>query len=445
MPEGIRVMKKTPIVAIVGKPNAGKSTLFNRIVRRRKAIMHATRGVTRDSVEEKITWNGVTFILVDTGGFSVGTKDRLTLDIRARVKSAAREAAVIVFVTDIDTGVTEEDESLLRDLRRERDRMILVVNKIENDADRWSVHEFHKLGFDQMHVVSALHGTGIGEVLDDVTSRIPRKTEDAGPEPIAIAIVGKPNVGKSSLVNALAGAERNIVSDIPGTTRDSVGIIVRRGGKEFVLIDTAGVKRRARTNKGLDSITSHKSLSSARNADIVAVMLDASGPVSRQDVRVASEGHRARKGMMILINKWDLIEKDSHTSERFVSATRESMSFLAYAPVVTISALTGLRVERIFTLAVAIKEARERTIKTSELNKALEAIIAKSPPSHHAGGTGKVYYATQTGTKPPTFTLFVNRSSYFPRSYIRYLNNQLRKVFTFEGTIITISLKSKER
>jgi GTP-binding protein len=215
MPEGTDDMKKIPIVAIVGKPNAGKSTLFNRIVRRRKAIMHATRGVTRDAVEEKITWNGVTFVLVDTGGFSADTKDRLTLDIRSRVKSVARAAAVIVFVADIDTGVTEEDESLLRDLRRERDRMILVVNKIENDADRWSVHEFHKLGFENMHVVSALHGTGIGEVLDDVTSRIPRNIEDAGPEPIAIAIVGRPNVGKSSLVNALAGAEeRNSSSSI---------------------------------------------------------------------------------------------------------------------------------------------------------------------------------------------------------------------------------------
>ncbi len=438
-------MKKTPIVAIVGKPNAGKSTLFNRIVRRRKAIMHATRGVTRDSVEEKITWNGVTFVLVDTGGFSAGTKDHITREIRLRVKSAAREAAVIVFVADIDTGTTEEDESLLRDLRRERDRMILVVNKIENDADRWSVHEFHKLGFKDMHVLSAIHGTGIGELLDDITSRLPRKAEAAGPEPIAIAIVGKPNVGKSSLVNALVGEERNIVSALPGTTRDSVNIVVRREGREFILVDTAGVKRRARTEKGLAAITSQKSLSSARNADIVAVMIDASAPISRQDVRVASEGHRARKGMMILINKWDLIEKDSNTSERYVAEVRESMSFLAYAPVITISALTGLRVERIFPLAVSIGEARERTIKTSELNRVLETIIDKSPPSHYSGGTGKIYYATQTGVKPPHFTLFVNKSSYFPRSYVRYLNNQLRKVFTFEGTIITISLKSKER
>jgi GTP-binding protein len=282
-------------------------------------------------------------------------------------------------------------------------------------------------------------------VLDDVTSRLPRTLETAGPEPIAIAIVGKPNVGKSSLVNALVGEERNIVSELPGTTRDSINIVVRREGREFILIDTAGVKRRARTTKGLAAITSQKSLSSARNADVVAVMIDASVPVSRQDVRVASEGHRARKGMMILLNKWDLIEKDSNTAERYVAEVRESMSFLSYAPAVTISALTGLRVERIFPLAVAIEAARGLTIKTSELNRVLEKIIDKSPPSHYAGGTGKVYYATQTGVKPPNFTLFVNKASYFPRSYVRYLNNQLRKVFTFDGTIITISLKSKER
>jgi GTP-binding protein len=438
-------MKGMPTVAIVGKPSAGKSTLFNRIVGRRKAIMHATRGVTRDPVEETVVWNGVSFVLVDTGGFSADMNDRITREVRRRVVGAAREAAVVVFVADVDTGVTEEDQSLLRDLRRERDRMILVVNKIENESDRWSAHDFHALGLKDMHLISAIHGTGIGELLDDVAARLPRKGGVAGPEPIAIAIVGKPNVGKSSLVNALVGSERNIVSELPGTTRDSVSTRARRKGKEFILIDTAGVKRRARTEKGLAAITSYKSLASARHADVVAMLIDASSPISRQDIRVASEGHRARKGMMILVNKWDLVEKDSHTSERFVEAVRSAMPFLSYAPVVTISARTGLRVEKIFPLALAIREARQRTVKTSELNKALEAIVAKSPPSHYAGGTGKVYYATQTGVKPPTFTLFVNKASYFPRSYIRYLNNQLRKVFTFDGTIITISLKSKER
>lgn len=439
-------MKGIPIVAIVGKPNAGKSTLFNRIVRRRKAIMHATPGVTRDAVEERVEWNGVPFVLVDTGGFGVdGGTDRLTASVRSRVRSIASGASVIIFVADVDTGSTVEDESLLHALRREREKIVLVVNKVENDADRWNMHEFHRLGLATVFPVSAVHGSGIGELLDEVVSRLPRSTARAGSEPLAIAIVGKPNVGKSSLVNAIVGEERNIVSEIPGTTRDSVSILVRRDGKEYVLIDTAGVKRRARTARGLGAITSFKSLSSARNADIVAVMIDASQPISRQDVRVASEGHRARKGMMILINKWDLVEKDSLSADRYVEAVRRAMPFLSYAPVLTVSALTGLRVERIFALAAAIEKARERKVTTSELNKRIEGIVEKSPPSFYSGGTGKVYYATQTGTKPPTFTLFVNKASYFPRSYIRYLNNQLRKMFTFEGTAITLSLKSKER
>jgi GTP-binding protein len=434
-----------PTVAIVGKPNSGKSTLFNRIIKRRKAIMHATRGVTRDAVEERVEWNGVQFMLVDTGGFITGARDRLTADVRARVKGAARDAAAIIFVADIDTGITGEDEALLRDLQRERDRIVLAVNKVENDADRWEIHQFHRLGIADLHAVSALHGTGVGDLLDDVVSRLPRGGAEAGEEPLTLAIVGKPNVGKSSLVNAIAGEGRNIVSEVPGTTRDSIGVLVQRSGRQFVLVDTAGVKRRARTAKGLDSITSFRSLASARNAEVVAVMVDATRPISRQDVRVASEGHRARAGMMILINKWDLVEKDSDTASRHVETVRAAMPFLSYAPVLTVSALTGLRVERILPLALAIEKARELRVPTAELNRSVEGIVAKTPPSFFAGGTGKIYYATQTGTKPPTFTFFVNKAGYFPRSYVRYLNNHLRKLFTFEGTAITISLKSKER
>jgi GTP-binding protein len=438
-------MKRMALVAIVGKPNSGKSTLFNRIIKRRKAIAHATRGVTRDAVEEKVVWSGVEFILVDTGGFSLGKRDHLDDEVRERVQRAAAEAAVIIFVADVDTGPTDEDDALLRDLRRERGKMVLAVNKVENDADRWSVHEFHRLGFKDVHEVSALHGRGIGELLDDVVARLPRKPASREAEPLAIAIVGRPNVGKSSLVNALVGEDRNIVAEKPGTTRDSIHILVRRHGREFMLVDTAGVKRRSRTEKGLAAITSFKSLASARSADIVLFMLDASCPISRQDARVASEGHRARKGMIILINKWDLVEKDSTTADRHIAMVREAMPFLSYAPIITVSALTGLRVEKILPFTVRIQEEREKRIATSELNRCIESILETNPPSYYSGGSGKIYYATQTGTKPPTFTLFVNKASYFPRSYTRYINNQMRKRFTFEGTAITISLKSKER
>jgi GTP-binding protein len=438
-------MKGMPIVAIVGKQNAGKSTLFNRIVKRRKAIMHATRGVTRDPVEERVEWGGKSFVLVDTGGFIIGSKERLGADVRLRVQHYARQAAVILFIVDVDTGLTGEDDGLLRDLRRERGKMILVVNKVESDADRWSAHEFHRLGISGMHMISAIHGVGIGEVLDDVVQRLPCGAPAATERSLVLAIVGKPNVGKSSLINALAGGERNIVSERPGTTRDSIAVRVRWHGRDFICVDTAGVKRRARTAKGLEAVTSHLSLASARHADVVAVVIDASEPISRQDVRVASEGHRARKGMMVIINKWDIVQKDAGTAKRFIDSVRRSMPFLSYAPVLTVSALTGLRVEKILPLALSIEKARATTVTTSLLNKTIERLVAKNPPSHHAGGSGKIYYATQTGTKPPTFTLFVNKAAYFPRSYIRYLNNEIRKLFTFEGTAITISLKSKER
>ncbi len=438
-------MKRPPVVAVVGKPNSGKSTFFNRVVRRRRAIAHATSGVTRDVIEEAVVWNDVPFTLVDTGGYFFGARDVISRGVRDRVVSTAREASVILFLCDVDTGPTDEDETLLRELRNERSKMILVVNKVENDADRWSAHEFHRFGVEPMFTVSALHGEGVGDVLDEVAARLPRRTARRGEEPLSIAVVGKPNVGKSSLVNALLGVEKNIVSEIPGTTRDSTSILVKRAGREFLLIDTAGVKRRARTERGLAAITSHRSLSSARNADVVLVMIDASVPISRQDVRVASEGHRARAGVIILANKWDLVEKDSKTEAAFVKTLRESMRFLYYAPVLTVSALTRLRLDRILPLAAKVGKARETRVATSRLNKAIETIAAATPPGYYAGGAGKIYYATQTGVKPPTFTLFVNKAAYFPRSYIRYMNNQLRKLFTFEGTVVTISLKSKER
>jgi GTP-binding protein len=440
-------MKRLPKVAIIGKPNSGKSTLFNRIIHRRRAIAHARPGVTRDTVEETMSWNGVDFTLVDTGGYHIDREDPFAAEVRERIRQAARQAAVIVFLADVDTGPTSEDDALLKELRDQRSKMIVAVNKVESDEDRWSLHEFLSFGFPGVIAVSAAHGSGVGELLDEIAARLPRRpsgTEEEE-EPLTIAIIGKPNVGKSSLVNALVGAERNIVTEIPGTTRDSVSLRVRWRGREFILIDTAGVKRRARTERGLDRISSFKSLESARHADVVLVMLDASTELSRQDARVAAEGHRARTGVAILVNKWDLVEKSATAADEYVKKVREAMPFLYYAPVLTISALRGLRVDRIFPLAVKIEAARELRVPTAKLNELLEGIIAKNPPSYYAGGSGKIYYATQTGIRPPTFTLFVNKAAYFPRSYIRYLNNQIRKVFTSEGTAIKISLRSKER
>lgn len=440
-------MKRAALVAIVGKPNVGKSTLFNRIVGTRTAITHVTPGVTRDRLEERVVWNGVPFVLVDTGGFSTVDDDPLRRAISERVLGTAAEAAVIILVVDIDTGPTVEDEELLRSLRPHMgEKTILTVNKVENDADRWSAHEFHRLGIQPMFTVSALHGIGVGELLDEIVSRLPRRRVPTEESALRIAILGKPNVGKSSLANALIGDDRHIVSEEPGTTRDAINLRFRYHGEEIVLVDTAGVKRRSRTERGLQAISSMKSLRTVRSTDIVLVVTDAEAGITRQDVRIAAAPHRERKGIVVILNKWDVAGAGSGVGdyERFIGKVRDSVPFLSYAPVLSVSALTGLRVGKIFPLCFSIQSERMKRITTSELNRLLEEVTSNNPPKYHGGGTGKIFYGTQTGTCPPTFTLFVNKASYFPRSYRRYLNNQIRKRFTFEGTAITLKLRSKE-
>ena len=438
-------MKRPSVVAIIGKPNAGKSTLFNRLVGSRKAITHSTPGVTRDTIKERVVWNGIEFMLVDTGGFRLVGTDPLQKQIADRINKSSDEAAVILFLTDVHTGPNEDDENLLNSLRNYRDKMILVVNKVESKQNRWDVHEFYKLGFNKLYPISATHGTGVGEILDEIVSRLPRKPLPKEKSALKISIVGKPNVGKSSLVNALVGEDRHIVSKEPGTTRDAINLHLRYRSREVVLVDTAGIKRRSRTDKGLQTISTLKSLESIRLADIVLVLVDATTEISNQDTKIASESHNSRKGIVILINKWDLIRKETKTAAEYVQKVRRAMPFLSYAPVMTISALTGLRINRIFSLCFEIQQERTKRVETSELNRLIDTITTKIPPRFYKQGTGKIYYITQTGIMPPTFTLFVNKASYFPRSYIRYLNNQIRKNFTFVGTSVRISLKSKGR
>ncbi|MBN2069821.1 MAG: ribosome biogenesis GTPase Der [Candidatus Krumholzibacteriota bacterium] len=439
-------MKRLSTVAIIGKPNSGKSTLFNRITRSRKAITYETPGVTRDRMEETASWNGVEFRVIDTGGFSLSDEDPLQAQITERIQRTVLESSVVIFLVDVDTGITAEDENLLKATRMAREKIILAVNKVESRQDTVDAAEFYAMGFSEIHSISSLHGQGIGDLLDEVVLRLPRKPEPSDvTTDLRISIVGKPNVGKSSLLNALIGEDRHIVSEEPGTTRDTINLRIKYHNKDVILVDTAGVKRRSRTEKGLDVISSLKSLQSIKDADIVLMVVDASlNDISRQDTRIASVAHKERKGVIVLLNKWDLLTKDNRTLGRFITMVREAMPFLTYAPILTISATEGTRLSKIFPLCFQIQEEREKKISTSELNRIIEDAVSKNPPRFYKTGTGKVYYGTQTGSEPPSFTLFVNKSSYFPRSYIRYLNNHIRNTFTFEGTAIKITLKSKE-
>lgn len=436
---------RLPVVAIIGKTNSGKSTLFNRIAGSRKAIAHETPGVTRDLMEAETEWNGVPFRLIDTGGFSFDPDDRLQERINERIEHAVAAAALVVLLGDVDTGPTSEDEQLLRHFRDTRDRMVLAVNKVESDADSIEAAEFYRLGIPDVFPLSALHGRGVGDLLDAIADRLPRRAAVTAASPaIRVAVTGRPNVGKSSLVNALSGSERQIVSERPGTTRDAVDARLRYHGREVILTDTAGVRRRSRTDRGLEAISSLIAIRSVDEADIVLVLIDASaGEISRQDTRIASVAHKARRGVIVLLNKWDLVPRSTETFTRFERRIREAFPFLSYAPILSISAADGTRLSKIIPICLRVQEERTKQVPTSALNSLLEEAVRENPPKFHAGGTGKVFYGTQTGTAPPTFTLFVNKAAYFPRSYVRYLNNQVRKRFTFEGTAITIRLRSK--
>jgi GTP-binding protein len=437
--------KVPPLVAIVGKPNSGKSTLFNRITTSRKAITHHTPGVTRDIQYDEVEWEGVRFRIADTGGFSLDKGDDLQQLVSEKVRQCAREANVILLVMDVRTGPTAEDEEIIESLRKYMSKIITVVNKVERRKDRMNIYEFQRFGFDEIIPISAVHGTGVSQLMDIVAGRLPTVSYDIVPPALKISIVGKPNVGKSSLVNKLTGDEHHIVSEIPSTTRDSIDIRIKYYGKEVVLVDTAGLKRKARIDKAVEKISSLKSLDSIRRSDIVLFLLDGSKPISRQDNRIASEVHESGRGLVIIVNKWDLLQKEDRTYDDTVRIIRDEFPFIQYAPIVSISAKTGLRTERIIPLCFHIQEQRSKRIRTTTLNSFMKDITDKNPPPFIQGKRGKIYYATQTAICPPTFTLFVNKPLYFRRDYIGYITNQLRKVFTFSGTNIRIALRSRDR
>jgi GTP-binding protein len=460
-----------PIVALVGRPNVGKSTLFNRLLGQRKAIVEDLAGTTRDRLYGEADWGGRDFILVDTGGlelslfsstpvnegamaatvsaggFQAGVSSGLFLkEIRQQAEIAIAEAEVIVFVVDAEAGLTSADQDIADMLRRTDKPVLLAVNKADNQKRRSEVVEFYEVGLGDPIPVSALHGTGTGDLLDAIIETFPpNEEEEKEDEAIKIAILGRPNVGKSSLLNRLLGEERVIVSDVPGTTRDAIDTQIMYEGLELILIDTAGIRRRGKIESGVEKYSFLRSLKTIDRADVCLLLIDASQMVMAQDAHIAGYILEAGKSVVVLVNKWDLIEaKDNQTIIEFTARIRADLKFLEYVPILFISAKTGQRAHKILALALQVQEERLRRIATGELNRLMHEAVAKNPPKGGQRHRLKFLYATQARTDPPTFVFFVNDPSLVHFSYQRYLENQLRERYGFIGTPLQLIFRSRK-
>jgi len=432
------------IVAIVGRPNVGKSTLFNRIMGRRISIVHDKPGVTRDRIYGETDWNGKHFTLIDTGGIEPSSKDVILKQMKRQADFAIDTADLILFMVDGKEGMTPADMDVAELLRRSGKPVLLVVNKVDNYENSFDNYEFYQLGFEDPIFISASHGLAIGDLLDRITDYIEKRGEDEEDEDVTkVAIIGRPNVGKSSLLNAIIGEERVIVSDIPGTTRDAIDTYLQLDGKKLIFIDTAGLRRKSRINEDIEYYSSLRAIGAINRADVVLMVLDASEDITEQDKRVAGMAHDAGKAIIITVNKWDLVDKDSHTVEEFNERIRTEFAFMQYAPIVYVSAKTGQRINRIIKLINTVMENYTFRVKTSVLNSLINEATAISEPPTIKGRKLKVYYAVQTAIKPPSFVFFVNDNKLFHFSYVRYLENTLRQAFGFEGTPIWI--KSRQR
>ena len=440
-------MVTKPIVAIVGRANVGKSTLFNRITGGRTAIVEDVPGVTRDRVYKDTDWNGVFFTLVDTGGLEVREReDIIGNQVRGQAQIAMEEADVIIFLVDGKTGITTEDDLVARTLLRSSKPVVLAVNKIDNLNQAANAYDFFNLGFGEPIAISAEHGMNVGDLLDGVAGllkEIPEE-EEYEDDSIKVAIVGRPNVGKSSLVNRLLGQERVIVSDIPGTTRDAIDTLVKRENNSYLLIDTAGIRRRSKIADATEKYSVDRSLRAIERCDVALLLLDASEEISEQDRRIAGFVHEAGKSVVIIVNKWDLVEKDDHTMDRFDAVIRREFVFMRYAPTLYISALTNQRVPKIFEMIDFVMEQASLRVSTRRLNEIFQESVIKHPPPSFKGRRLKVYYITQVKVQPPTFLLFVNDPKLVHFAYRRFLENRIRDEFGFEGTPIRLVARKRE-
>lgn len=434
-----------PTVAIIGKPNVGKSTFFNYIVGSRISIVEDTPGVTRDRVYAETNWRGRNFTVVDTAGIEPESDDTIISQMREQAKIAIDIADVILFLTDVKQGVTAADQEIAIMLKKSKKPVVLVCNKADNmSRDRNEIYEFYNLGMGEPYPVSAANALGIGDVLDALYENFPEKNDDEDDDGrIKVAVIGKPNVGKSSLINKILGENRTIVSNIAGTTRDAIDTEYENEYGKYVLIDTAGIRRKSKVSESIEKFSIMRTLLAIERADVCLMMIDANEGVTDQDAKIAGEAHEAGKGIIIVVNKWDEYEKETGTLEKYKKDIYAKLSYLSYAPVIFISAKTGQRVDKLFNMINNVAEQNAMRVSTATLNQVINEAIAIVQPPTDKGKRLKILYGTQVSTKPPTFVIFVNNKELFHFSYERYLVNQIRKEFGLEGTPVRIIAREK--
>ena len=434
-----------PTVAIIGKPNVGKSTFFNYIVGSRISIVEDTPGVTRDRVYAETNWRGREFTVIDTAGIEPESEDIIISQMREQAKIAIEIADVIIFLTDVKQGVTAADQEIALMLKKSKKPVVLVCNKADNmSRDKNEIYEFYNLGIGEPYPISAANALGIGDVLDAIFEKLPeKKAGEDEDDRIRVAVIGKPNVGKSSLINKILGQNRTIVSSIAGTTRDAIDTEYQNQYGKYVLIDTAGIRRKSKVKESIEKFSIMRTLLAIERADVCLMMIDANEGVTDQDAKIAGEAHEAGKGVIIVVNKWDEYEKETGTLEKYKKEVYNKLSYLSYAPIIFISAKTGQRVDKLFTMINTVAEQNAMRVSTSVLNQVINEAIAVVQPPSDKGKRLKILYGTQVSTKPPTFVIFVNNKELFHFSYERYLVNQIRKEFGLVGTPIRIISREK--
>ena len=434
-----------PIVAIVGRPNVGKSTFFNYIVGSRISIVEDVPGVTRDRIYAETNWRGKKFTLIDTGGIEPDAEGIIESQMREQAQIAINVADVIVFVTDIKQGMTAADTEIASILRKSKKPIVLVCNKADNYSKaKQDMYEFYNLGLGDPFLVSSTNALGMGDVLDEIYNKFPEAdAETTEEERLKVAVIGKPNVGKSSLVNKILGENRNIVSNIAGTTRDAIDSYFENEYGKYTFIDTAGIRRKSKVEERVEKFSIMRTLLAIERADVVLMLIDATEGVTDQDAKIAGEAHEAGKGVIIVVNKWDEYEKETGTLEKYKKDVYNKLSYLSYAPIIFISAKTGQRVEKLFSLINDVAKQNSLRVSTSVLNQVINEAIAIVQPPSDKGKRLRIFYGTQASTKPPTFVIFVNNKDLFHFSYERYLVNQFRKEFGLVGTPVRIIVREK--